>query len=48
MSQRYPGNIVRATPLTPTGPFQTGAGLWRLDTRSSTVLVAAGALADCG
>jgi hypothetical protein len=33
MSQRYPGNIVRATPLTPTGPLQTGAasGVWTLD-----------------
>jgi hypothetical protein len=33
MSQRYPGNIVRATPLTPTGPAQNGAasGVWTLD-----------------
>ena len=33
MSQRYPGNIIRAAPLTPKGPLQTGAasGVWTLD-----------------
>ena len=33
MSDRWPGGIVRATPVTPTGPFQNGTapGMWTLD-----------------
>lgn len=33
MSQRYPGNIIRATTITPAGPYQNGAasGIWTLD-----------------
>lgn len=33
MSERWPGGIVRATPVTPTGPLQNGTapGVWTLD-----------------
>lgn len=33
MSQRYPGNIIRATTITPAGPYQNSAasGIWTLD-----------------
>lgn len=33
MSQRWPGGVVRAIPVTPTGPFQTGTapGIWTVE-----------------
>ena len=33
MSQRWPGGIVRSTPVTPTGPFQMGTapGMWTVE-----------------
>jgi len=36
MSDRWPGGIVRATPVTPTGPFQNGTapGVWTTDQAS--------------
>ena len=32
MSNRWPGGLIRKTPVTPTGPFQTGtaSGVWSL------------------
>ena len=33
MSQRWPGGLIKPTPITPTGPYQDGSasGVWTLD-----------------